>query len=158
MRILPRSLRSPRWLLVTVLAVVALFQLLQSRQESPARESARVEVTAPAGMPGESARTFGASIGFRSPRHLADHFERHGAEFRAADASVYLAAAQALRDAPAVEPVLEAVRADGVVTRFDRTDGTFIAFDPDGIIRTCFRPNDGERYFRRQARRPAEGR
>jgi pyocin large subunit-like protein len=49
--------------------------------------------------------------------------------------------------------ILEIRRSDGVVTRFDRTAGAFIAFDPDGTIRTYFRPNDGERYFRRQAAR-----
>jgi pyocin large subunit-like protein len=39
------------------------------------------------------------------------------------------------------------------VSRFDRGSGGFVAFDADGIIRTYFRPNDGEAYFRRQARR-----
>ena len=49
--------------------------------------------------------------------------------------------------------VLEAVRRDGVVTRFDRKSGAFIAFNANGVIRTYFRPNDGERYFRRQLER-----
>jgi len=40
-----------------------------------------------------------------------------------------------------------------VVTRFDRTSGAFLAFNSDGVIRTFFKPNDGERYFRRQAER-----
>jgi pyocin large subunit-like protein len=40
-----------------------------------------------------------------------------------------------------------------VITRFDRASGGFVAFDGDGVIRTFFAPNDGERYFRRQARR-----
>uniref|UniRef100_A0A832MMA2 Uncharacterized protein n=1 Tax=Eiseniibacteriota bacterium TaxID=2212470 RepID=A0A832MMA2_UNCEI len=95
-------------------------------------------------------------IGFRSPQSLLDHFARHGAELGAATPSEYLALAQALRDAPAGGDVLEAVRADGVVTRFDRATGTFVAFDRDLVIRTCFKPNDGERYFRRQAARAAE--
>jgi len=45
------------------------------------------------------------------------------------------------------------VRADGVITRFDRKTGAFLAFNPDLIIRTYFKPNDGERYFRRQSKR-----
>jgi pyocin large subunit-like protein len=50
--------------------------------------------------------------------------------------------------------VLEIRRpSDGVVSRFDRRSGAFLAFDSDGTIRTFFRPNDGESYFRRQARR-----
>ena len=51
--------------------------------------------------------------------------------------------------------MIEATRADGVVTRFDRDSGAFIAFDPDGTIRTFFKPRDGEAYFRRQRDRPA---
>jgi pyocin large subunit-like protein len=58
-----------------------------------------------------------------------------------------------LRDTPAGGDVLEAVRDDGVVTRFDRASGAFIAFDASGVIRTFFRPRDGERYFHRQAAR-----
>jgi pyocin large subunit-like protein len=49
--------------------------------------------------------------------------------------------------------VLELVRADGVITRFDRASGAFLAFEQDGVIRTFFIPNAGERYFRRQAKR-----
>ncbi len=63
--------------------------------------------------------------------------------------------AQTLRDAPAGGMVLEIVRpADGVVSRFDKSNGAFLAFNPDRTIRTYFKPNDGESYFRRQAKRP----
>jgi len=61
--------------------------------------------------------------------------------------------AQELRDRPADDSVLEAVRGDGVVTRFDRKNGAFLAFNRDRIIRTFFKPNDGESYFRRQLNR-----
>jgi hypothetical protein len=49
--------------------------------------------------------------------------------------------------------VLEAVRTDGVVTRFDRASGAFLAFDRDLTIKTFFRPYDGERYYTRQLAR-----
>ena len=49
--------------------------------------------------------------------------------------------------------MLETVRRDGVTTRFDRQTGAFVAFNRDGTIRTFFKPNDGERYYRRQAER-----
>jgi pyocin large subunit-like protein len=52
--------------------------------------------------------------------------------------------------------VLETVRADRVATRFDRQTGAFIAFNPNGTIRTFFKPNDGERYYRRHAERIGE--
>lgn len=96
------------------------------------------------------------SYGFRSPDRLVDHFEKHGAEFGVRSAADYLALAQALRDAPVSDDVLEATRSsDGVISRYRRSTGAFIAFDADGTIRTFFKPNDGERYFRRQlTRRP----
>jgi len=93
-------------------------------------------------------------IGFRSRRQLMEHFLKHGHEFGRLTIDGYLRRAQVLRDRPTDADVLELVRPDGVVTRFDRASGDFIAFDADGTIRSFFRPNDGENYFRRQARRP----
>lgn len=94
-----------------------------------------------------------SAVGFTSARSLDEHFEKHGAEFGSISKAQYLAMAKALRDVAAGGPVLEAVRKDGVITRFDKDSGAFIAFNPDRTIRTFFRPNDGERYFRRQAER-----
>ena len=91
--------------------------------------------------------------GFRSRAQLDEHFEKHGSEFGNITKAQYLALAQDLRDAPAGGPVLETVREDGVISRFDRRHGYFGAFNPDRTIRTFFVPADGERYFRRQARR-----
>ncbi len=65
----------------------------------------------------------------------------------------YLHQAQELRDRPAGGTVLETVRPDGVISRFDRASGAFIAFNPNGVIRTYFKPNEGETYFRRQSQR-----
>jgi len=92
-------------------------------------------------------------IGFHSRERLEDHFRRHGRDFGASDAAEYLRLAQALRDRPAGGEVLEATRGDGAITRFDRASGAFIAFNRDLVIRTFFKPNDGERYFHRQLAR-----
>ena len=132
--------------------------------ESRLPESRMPESGAPGRAPGReeavSDRRNGgdASVGFRSRVRLAEHFAKHGREFGDIDMGEYLRRAQALRDAPVARggsggDVLELVRADGVVSRFDRRSGAFIAFDGDGTIRTFFRPNDGEAYFRRQGRR-----
>ncbi len=94
-----------------------------------------------------------STVGFRSADQLADHYAKHGAEFGTADEAAYLRLAQTLRDAPVGGGVLEIVRADGVTTRFDRATGAFVAFGDDGVIRTFFRPADGEAYFERQAGR-----
>jgi len=96
-------------------------------------------------------------IGFRSEERLAEHHRKHGREFGSVTMAEYLRLAQSLRERPAGGAVLEAVRGDGVVTRFDRATGAFLAFDPDGTIRTFFKPHDGEAYFRRQLARTHEG-
>lgn len=92
--------------------------------------------------------------GFRSRRQFEEHFAKHGREFGNVTAEQYLHLAQELRDAPSGGPILQIVKPDGIVTRFDRRSGAFGAYNPDRTIRTFFKPNDGERYFRRQAARP----
>jgi len=93
-----------------------------------------------------------AGPGFRSPELLEDHYRKHAAEFGNITKSEYLRRARALRDAPPSYNVLQYVREDGVITKYDRRSGYFGAYNPDGTIRTLFIPNDGERYFHRQAR------
>lgn len=97
----------------------------------------------------------GGGPGFRGARQLDEHFAKHGAEFGKISKQQYLKLAQELRDAPKGGDILEAVRADGVISRFHKKKGWFLAFNKDRTIRTFFIPNDGERYFWRQARRPA---
>jgi pyocin large subunit-like protein len=92
-----------------------------------------------------------AGPGFRSRRLFEEHYAKHGREFGNISAQEYLARAQALRDAPAGGPILQAVTPEGIVSRFDRKSGAFGAYNPDRTIRTFFIPNAGERYFHRQA-------
>jgi pyocin large subunit-like protein len=90
-------------------------------------------------------------IGFHSRRQLEEHFAKHGSEFGRVTRQEYLRQAQLLRDAPVRGSVEEIKRSDGTISRYDRASGAFVAFDADGTIRTFFKPNDGEAYFRRQA-------
>lgn len=91
--------------------------------------------------------------GFRSAAQFEEHYSKHGAEFGNISKAEYLRLAQELRDAPPGGAILEARRSNGEFSRFDRRHGYFGAYNPDHTIRTFFVPNDGERYFRRQARR-----
>ncbi len=93
-----------------------------------------------------------SGTGFRSKAQFDEHYQKHGAEFGNISQQEYLRLAQALRDAPVGGKILQHVRADGVITKFDKEHGHFGAYNPDGTIRTFFVPNDGERYFHRQAR------
>jgi len=92
--------------------------------------------------------------GFRSQSAFDEHYQKHGREFGKISQAEYLRLAQELRDAPAGGDILEAVKPGGIITRFNRRTGAFGAYNPDRTIRTFFIPNDGERYFHRQARRP----
>jgi len=91
--------------------------------------------------------------GFRNPGLLDEHYSKHGAEFGSISKAEYLRLAQDLRDTSPGGPILEARRPDGEFSRFDKRHGYFGAYNPDLTIRTFFIPNDGERYFWRQARR-----
>lgn len=148
----------PRWplrrLLMAGLALVAAFLSWQLIGERGSREVARDAATPPA--PATAAtnnKNRGTAIGFADARRLDEHFEKHGGGFGRITKQDYLRQAQLLRDTAVGGPVLETVRGDGVATRFDRQTGAFIAFNPNGVIRTFFKPNDGERYYRRQAER-----
>ena len=147
-----------RRLFTAALAVVAIFlfwtQVSERGDRTAVRESVPTE-TRDAGEPA-AARGWGTSVGFANARRLDEHFEKHGAEFGRITRQDYLRQAQLLRDARVGGPILETIRRDGVATRFDRQTGAFIAFNPDGVIRTFFKPNDGERYYRRQAERGSE--
>lgn len=91
-----------------------------------------------------------SDIGFASRQKLVDHYKKHGREFGAVTMEQYLRKAQELRDRPAGGAIMETTRPDGVVSRYDRETEDFLAFNRDGIIRTYFRPTDGEAYFKRQ--------
>jgi len=137
-----------RRLLTAALAAVAIFLYWNHVSERGQRLEARDAATAVARDK--------ANIGFVDERRLNEHYAKHGAEFGNITKQDYLRQAQLLRDAAVGGPVLQTVRADGVTTRFDRQTGAFIAFNPNGTIRTFFKPNDGERYYRRQAERVGE--
>ena len=156
--------------LVLVVAVVALGAVFgrgtgeqrapaatdRSVIQRPAIEPGATQARVPDAGPTQHApghKAWGASVGFANRDRFEEHFEKHGAEFGSISKPEYLRRAQALRDAAVGGSILEVVKRDGVITRFDRASGAFTAFNPNGIIRTFFRPNDGERYFRRQAER-----
>jgi pyocin large subunit-like protein len=121
-----------------------------SAQPAPASR-AQAQYSVPAAIaPAASIRT---NIGFRSRKQFDEHFAKHGREFGGVSKPEYLLEAQQLRDAPVGGDVEEIVRSDGSSSRFDRKSGAFLAFNSDATIRTFFKPNNGESYFRRQAER-----
>ena len=146
LRLSPRR----RAVLVAVVAVVALVVQLAGGTHADTRRSTATSVRTTALRP--SATAVDTSIGFRSATKLRDHYVKHGREFGSITEAQYLAMAQSLRDAPLSASVIEATQVGGTLSRFDRDTGAFMAFDTDRTIRTFFKPNDGEAYFRRAAK------
>ena len=152
--------RSLRFNLKKAFDVVAVLSLLLPvlLQNTACRQSVHPPPSIPARIgTGADSQTSpakaNAGIGFATRQKFLDHYDKHGAEFGSISREEYLRQAQQLRDRPAGIGVLEVTRADGVVTRFDRQSGAFLAFNSDLTIRTFFKPNDGENYFRRQSKR-----
>ncbi len=143
-----------RRLLTAALAAAAIFVYWTQLGDRGQRADARDVPVATA--PRDDAARARNNIGFATERRLEEHYDKHGAEFGRITRQDYLRQAQLLRDAQVGGPVLQTVRADGVTTKFDRQTGAFIAFNSNGTIRTFFKPNDGERYYRRQAERVGE--
>lgn len=153
----PTTWRSTRWplrrLLTVGLAFVALFLYWQHTTERGQRRAvAEAGIATESRAPGTT-KAWDSSVGFANGKRLDEHYEKHGAEFGNITKQDYLHQAQLLRDVAVGGPILETVRHDGVFTRFDRQTGAFIAVNPNGVIRTFFKPNDGERYYRRQSDR-----
>lgn len=138
-----------RRLLTAVLAAAAIVVYWTQLGDRGARVAAR-------DLSSSTATGNRAGIGFVNERRLDEHYEKHGGEFGGISKQDYLRLAQQLRDAEIGDTVLQTVRSDGVTTRFDRQTGAFVAINRDGTIRTFFKPNDGERYYRRQAERVGE--
>ena len=143
-----------RRLLTAALAVAAILVYWTQLGDRGARVAAR-DLPAASETRDNAARAR-ANVGFANERRLDEHYDKHGGEFGRITKQDYLRQAQLLRDAQVGGPVLQTVRSDGVTTRFDRQTGAFVAFNPNGTIRTFFKPNDGERYYRRQAERVGE--
>ena len=137
MRVLLRTLR-----LAAAIGMLALAVAGTAVLSSPPAAAASVTAERPR-----------SEIGFRSRERLKDHFRHPGREVGATSPEAYVRIAQRLRDRPVGGAVLEIARPDGSFARFDRESGIFVAFDRDGTIRTCFKPRQGEEYFRRQSRR-----
>ena len=148
LRLSPRR----RAILVAVVAVVALVVQLAGGTHASARRTPGTSTATAVSTKRTAPAAVDTSIGFRSATKLHDHYVKHGREFGSITEAQYLAMAQTLRDAPLSASVLEATQVGGTLSRFDRDTGAFMAFDTDLTIRTFFKPNDGEAYFRRAAK------
>jgi hypothetical protein len=143
---------------------VSVFPGAGKRENTPSTVAVQAKPTllasaTPVGSAGKTNAASGSNrsdprlraIGFRSRTKLEQHYQKHGREFGSITLNQYLSMAQDLRDAPLSNRILEANQPGGTISRFDRQTGGFTAFDRDLTLRTFFKPNAGESYFRRAA-------
>ena len=82
--------------------------------------------------------------------NLQRHWEKHQAEFpECASAEAYGEAARALADNPP-EGTLRKTTADGDQMLYHPPTNRFLVMTADGTIKTCFKPDQGINYWRRQ--------
>ena len=84
---------------------------------------------------------------------LADHFARHGPDFRAKDADQYAQMAWQFNRESRQGSYQVKVDDDGTRRVFDPKSGAFAAYNPNGSTKTYFKPNSRD-YFARQPGRP----
>jgi pyocin large subunit-like protein len=78
--------------------------------------------------------------GFESVAQLNHHFQEHGGNFGASNASDYERMADALLGGSKAATVHECVRSCGMKLRYDPADEAFGVIDRANIIRTYFKP------------------
>jgi filamentous hemagglutinin len=113
------------------------------RRDAPARvivekELAATAPAAPIAPLGEAAGGVGRRF---HPDRLVDHFERHSGDFGARTAAEYEQMADRFLTGPRPEGVLERVRPNGDVVRFDPSTDAFGVVSRDGTSRTFCRPD-----------------
>jgi len=109
-----------------------------AERSAPSPPLGNVESKAP-----PSGKTWG------NPASLADHFERHGADFQAKDPEDYARKAWEFLQRAKTEGFPAKIGADKVLRVFDPKNGTFAAYNRDRTTRTFFKP-ESRTYFDRQ--------
>jgi hypothetical protein len=76
-----------------------------------------------------------------NPKTLEDHFIRHGADFGAQSADDYVQQASRFLQRSQLDNLPTKVDAKGVIRVYDPKTNTFGSFNPDGTIKTFYKPD-----------------
>jgi len=88
--------------------------------------------------------------GWGRPETLADHYRRHGADFKAKSAKEYAKMASDFFLRAKKEKLPTKIGPDGTIRIYDRKTNTFGAYNSNGTTKTFFKPKDGIKYWNRQ--------
>lgn len=81
-----------------------------------------------------------STVTWGSPRSLQDHFDRHGADFKARNPDDYAAQAWRFLQRARSDGLPAKRDEDGVIRVFDAKSGAFAAYNSDGTTKTYFKP------------------
>lgn len=84
---------------------------------------------------------------FPSEELLTGHHKKHMKQFGEISVEEYLDLANALADSPLSDDVVQLVRSDGSISKYCFSTNEFVVVDPDGTIKTFFKPEKGRRYW-----------
>jgi len=92
--------------------------------------------------------TVAAQSSWGNSQTLQDHFDRHGADFKATDPADYAAKAHAFYLESKTDKNIQ-VKVDqaGVRRIYDPRTNSFGAYNADGTTKTYFKPTNGQAYF-----------
>lgn len=90
------------------------------------------------------------TVSWRSPERLEDHFDKHKGEFRATSIDEYARMSSDLVHRAKPEGLPRKVDSQRVTRYYDPETNSFVSVNPDGSIKTFFKPKAGLRYWERQ--------
>jgi pyocin large subunit-like protein len=81
---------------------------------------------------------------------LEDHFNRHGNDFNAQNATDYANQASNFLKRSQTEGLPTKIGPDGTIRVYEPKSNTFGAYNPDGTTKTYFKPKNGIEYWNSQ--------
>lgn len=90
---------------------------------------------------------------FQSSELLQQHFEKHQYEFGNISVDEYLEQASRLADEEVSDDLVELRRSDNSISRYKFSTNEFIVVNEDGTIRTYFKPERKEEYWKYEIER-----
>jgi len=84
------------------------------------------------------------------PETLTRHFDDHGADFGAVDEEDYIRKAGKFFSDSQEKNLPTAVNEEGIIKVYDSETNTFGSYNPDGTIKTFYKPTRGQEYWNDQ--------
>ena len=83
-------------------------------------------------------------------KNIDKHYEKHSNEFGNISKEDYIQRANSLKNAKTNDNIVEFTRSNGDLIKYDKINNEFISIDPNGKIRTFFKPSNGINYWQNQ--------